>query len=74
MKKAGILLAVIAVLLSDAMCAVVAYAYRDMRCGIEHLGCSAPASVAFLYAIPFALAIALCAVLACVCLKRAKKK
>ena len=51
MKKAAVAFVVIAVLLSDIMCAVVAYAYRDMLCGIAHLGYSAPASVAFLYAI-----------------------
>ena len=53
MKKAAIAFAAIAVLLSDIMCAVVAFAYRDMLCGIRHLGYSAPASAAFLYAIPF---------------------
>ena len=31
--------------------------YKDMLCGIEHLGYSAPASIAFLYSIPFLLGI-----------------
>ena len=55
---------VLAVLLSDIMCAVVAYAYRGMLCGIDHLEYSAPAEVAFLYAVPFVAGIALCAALA----------
>ena len=57
MKKACTALIAIAVLLSDIMCAFVAFAYRDMLCGIEHLGYSAPASVAFLYAVPFIIGI-----------------
>ena len=64
MKKAVLILAVIAVLLSDIMCAVVAFAYRDMLCGIEHLGYGAPASVAFLYAIPFMIGIIICIAIA----------
>ena len=35
------------------MCGVVGFAYRDMLCGIEHSLYSAPASVAFLYAVPY---------------------
>lgn len=50
----------LAVLLSDAMCAVVAFAYCDMLWGIRYACYSAPASVAFLYAIPFLAGIAVC--------------
>ena len=64
MKKLSIIFGHVAVLFSDIMCAVVAYNYRDMLCGIEHGGYSAPASVAFLYAIPFLLVIIVCAILA----------
>ena len=53
------------------MCAVVAYLYRDMLCGIAHDCYSAPAGVAFLYAIPFAAGIIICAALACVLKKKA---
>lgn len=66
MKKAAIVFTAIAVLLSDIMCAVVAFAYRDMLCGIAHMGYSAPARVAFFYAIPFLIGIIICAVLAIV--------
>lgn len=74
MKVAAKVFAVIAILLSDIMCAVVAYAYRGMLCGIEHLGYSAPASVAFLYAIPFMIGVIACVVFAIVCFKKSKGK
>ena len=50
--------------LSHAMCAAVAWMYRDMACGIQHKGFSAPADAAFLYAVPFAAGILLLAGLA----------
>lgn len=64
MKKLSNLFTALAIILSDIMCLVVAYNYRDMLCGIEHSGYSAPASVAFLNAIPFVVGIILCIVLA----------
>ena len=64
MKKLSYLFTALAILLSDIMCFVVAYNYRDMLCGIEHAGYSAPAGTAFLYAIPFVVGIIVCAVLA----------
>ena len=63
MLKNVLIFIALAILLSNAMCATVAYAYRDMLCGIAHGGYSAPASVSLLYAIPFILGIALCIVL-----------
>lgn len=72
MKKLSYLFITLAVLLSDAMCAFVAYSYRDMLCGIEHMPYSAPASVAFLYAIPFGVAIIVCIVLTCIFRRIAK--
>ena len=64
MKKTSILFILIAVLLSDIMCFAVAYSYRGLLCGIEHQGFSAPASIAFLYAVPFLLGIVICIALA----------
>ena len=64
MKKWSHLFTALAIVLSDMMCFVVAYHYRDMLCGMEHAGYSTPASTAFLYAIPFAVGIIACAVLA----------
>ena len=72
MKKLSILFAALAVLLWGAMCAVVAWYYGAMLHSIEYHGYSAPARVAFLYAIPFAVAITVCAVLAVVFHKRSK--
>lgn len=70
MKKLSYLFFAIAIILSCIMCAVVGYKYRDMLCCIAHDGCSAPASIAFLYAIPFALIIAVCVVLAVIFYKK----
>ena len=64
MKKLSYLFTALAIVLSDVMCFVVAYNYRGMLCGIEHAGYSAPASTAFLYAIPFAIGVIACFVLA----------
>lgn len=64
MKKASYLFIAVAIVLSDIMCAVAAYSYRDMLCGIEHSGFSAPASTAFLYAIPFGIGIIICVIAA----------
>ena len=64
MKRLRNLFVVLALLLSHAMCATVAWIYRDIVCGMEHRGFSAPPDVAFWYAIPFAVAILLCLVLA----------
>ena len=58
--------AAIAILLSDVMCALVAYTYRDMICGAKHAGHSAPASLAFIYVVPFIAAIGACVLLAIV--------
>ena len=64
MKRLSCLFTALAIVLSDIMCFVVAYNYRSMICGIEHAGYSAPASIAFLYAIPFAIGIIVCTILA----------
>ena len=72
MKKLSNLFIILAILMSDAMCAFVAYSYRDMLRGIDHMGYSAPASVAFLHAIPFGVAIIVCIVLACIFRRKVK--
>ena len=65
MRKLSHLFSAVAILLSDVMCAVVAFGYRDM-----HSCYSAPASVAFLYAIPFGIGIAVCSLVAYILHKR----
>ena len=74
MKILSIVFSVVAVILSNVMCAVVAYNYRDVLCGIEHGGFSAPADIAFLYAIPFLVVIAACVLLAILYYKKSKEK
>lgn len=74
MKKLSILFAALAVLLSDVMCAVVAYNYCELLWGAKYAGYSAPAATAFLFAVPYSIAIAVCAVLAVVFKKRALPK
>ena len=64
MKKISVVFIILAVLLSDAMCAVVAYNYCDLLWGGKYAGYSAPASTAFIYAIPFGVAIIICLALA----------
>ena len=63
MKALSLLFAVLAVLLSDVMCAVVGYRYCDMLWGIKYAGYSAPAQTAFLSGIPYLLGIILCVIL-----------
>ena len=64
MKKFSTIFIVLAVILSNVMCAVVGYNYATMQWGIKYAGYSAPASTAFLYAIPFVIGIIVCAILA----------
>ena len=70
MKKAFYLCIALILLLSHAMCVTVAYAYASMRCAAMHDFASAPASVAFFTAIPFAVAILILACAAYACRKR----
>ena len=64
MKALSTVFRILAVLLSDVMCAVVAYAYCDMLWGIRYAGYSAPASTAFFAGIPYAAGIVVCVILA----------
>ncbi|MCD7772277.1 MAG: hypothetical protein LUH23_09385 [Oscillospiraceae bacterium] len=70
MKKLSVIFQVLAVILSDIMCAVVAYNYCAMRWGMEYAGYSAPPSTAFLYAVPYGIGIATCVGLAVVFKKK----
>ena len=73
MKKLSFVFAMLAVLLSDVMCAVVAFDYRDMLCGIEHSCYSAPAYMAFFEVIPYAVGIAVCIALSIVFKRKSKR-
>lgn len=59
-----------AVLISDLMCAVVAYKYCEMQWGIRYRGYSAPASAAFIWAVPFLICIAACLIIAKIAAKK----
>lgn len=72
MKKLQYLFIILALILSHVMCIVVAYNYRDMLCGIEHSCYSALAETAFLTAIPYAVGILICGILAYIFHKKAK--
>lgn len=73
MRKLSVFFWILAALFSDIMCAVTAYNYCDLQWGGKYAGYSAPASTAFLYAIPFALGIIVSIVLAIICGKKAIK-
>ena len=64
---------VLAILLSNIMCAVVAYNYCDMLWGIKYAGYSAPARTAFLSGIPFLIGIIVCTCLALYFRKKNRK-
>ena len=63
----------LAILLSNVMCATVAYNYCEMQWWIRYEGYSAPASVVFIFAIPCAVGIVICVILALVFCKRYHK-
>ena len=72
MKKLFVFFLAAILLLACVMCAVLAYKYRAMLDAIENEGASAPASVAFLYAIPYLVLIAANVVGAVICHKNLK--
>lgn len=69
-KKLRNLFVVLSLLLSHVMCVVLAYQYRDMQCGVAHMGYSAPAGVVFLHVIPFIIGIIICVGVAVICHKK----
>jgi hypothetical protein len=72
MKKLSTVFTILALVLSHVMCAHVAFNYRSMICCIEHTGCSAPADIALLLAIPYLIGIAVCVLLAVVFWRKSK--
>ncbi len=71
-KIIAIVFGVITEVLLCAMCSIVSYSYRNLICAMEHVGGSAPPSVAFLLAIPFGIGIAVSAVLCWIFYRKAK--
>ena len=74
MKKLSICFGILAILLSDMMCAITAYNYCDMIWESKYAGYSAPARTAFLSAIPFVIGIAICVAFAIFFKNKAKEK
>lgn len=73
MKQLSTVFGILAVLLSDVMCAVTAYGYCNLLWGGRYAGYSAPPSTAFAYAVPFAIGIVMSVVLALVFRKKAAR-
>lgn len=73
LKVMSIVFWVFSVLLSNVMCATVAYNYCRMVYGIKYEGFSAPANVAFLLAVPYLIGIIICAALAVIFQKKLRK-
>lgn len=70
MKKISNIFIALAIILSNVMCAVVAYNYCAMQWGAKYAAYSAPASVAFLYAVPYGIGIVVSVIVAIVLRKR----
>ncbi len=64
-KRLAYLFGALAILLSNIMCAAVAYNYCAMQWGGWYKAWSAPANVAFLLCIPYGIGMIICVVLAC---------
>lgn len=64
MKKMQKIAYAAAAIIGNVMCATVGYQYCDMQWRIAYRGNSAPASVAYLWSIPFIVCIAVCLVIA----------
>lgn len=62
-KHLACIFAALAILLSNVMCAVVAYNYCDLLWGGRYAGYSAPPGVAFVYCIPYGAGIIICVIL-----------
>ena len=60
LKSLRLLFTILAILLSDALCAAVAYSYCNLQWAARCQGASAPPETAFVLAIPFAAGILLC--------------
>lgn len=74
MKKLSLLFAVLALILSHIMCAVVAYGYCALEWGGKYEAWSAPAYCAFFYMIPYVIGIAVCVLLSVVFKKKSEKR
>lgn len=72
-RVTALLFVAVALILSHAMCANVAFQYCNMLWGIEYGGYSAPANTAYLLAIPYLLAIIITLTFAVILWQKAKR-
>lgn len=72
-KHLARLFSALAVLLSNVMCAVVAYSYCTLQWGGRYEGYSAPPDAAFVYCIPYGAGIVICFTLAWIFNKKRHK-
>ncbi len=63
MKKLSLIFAALSIILTNIMVAVIAYHYAQIEMCIKYAACSAPPSIAFVYVIPFGIAIIVCVLL-----------
>ena len=67
---------ILAVILSDVMCAIIAFNYCSLKYSnpsFQRTITSTPAWVAYFYSIPFIFAIIVCLILALIFYKKSKK-
>ncbi len=73
MKRLSTSFFILAILISNIMSAFVAYKYCDFLWAEKYSATSAPATVAFLYLIPFIIVIGICITLSLIFLKKEKR-
>jgi hypothetical protein len=73
-KILSVVFIMVAIILSDIMCANVAFEYCNMLWGIKYAGYSAPANTAFLLAVPYIVGILICIILSYVLWRKSINK
>lgn len=72
MKLLSKTMKILAVLLSNIMCAHVFYTYGAMSMGVRYAAFSAPPESAFILAAPYAIGILACLILSLICRNKSK--
>ena len=73
MKKLAIAFTIIAILLSEIMCARIAYDYCSLEWGVKYAGYSGGPNLAFYLLVPYGIGILVCVTAAFICWKKWKK-
>lgn len=72
-RRISIICLLAAVILSDVMCAAIAYQYCDIMWKTKYFLTSAPADMAFILIIPFALGIIFFGILSLIYYRKSKR-